>query len=344
MIFKFWDTIFDYFKEKPYWSKIRPFFTLISLYLITIILSYQFIQWQYRISPSLPLYLHSYIFKQITLVFIGICIIFFFFNRRKSQEGEGQNTVGKIIRKYTPIVIHKVIILSLVLVIIIPIYLYLSPNNVSHIRIKFLQEPDFDKYAFVYLIYELNKLQKNWFFEIDFDTFDENVFTSKEREKCARSKAKSLCYAETIANDTPFIGITTEKLGEDWFWQNYHTISVISTFEWNQYAPPNVYEFLTYSTIVQSILIHLNAHCTGLPEKAFTASRVSYGDLFQFSPRRRAMKATILASHLNRRGEELLFNCFGVEYMSICSNLLTLEWLHSKKITENLEKSFGVKF
>jgi hypothetical protein len=55
------------------------------------------------------------------------------------------------------------------------------------------------------------------------------------------------------------------------------------------------------------------------------------------------MKSAIMAAHLSRKGEELLLNCFGVEYMSICSNLLTLEWLHSQRVVENLHRSFGVK-
>ncbi len=55
------------------------------------------------------------------------------------------------------------------------------------------------------------------------------------------------------------------------------------------------------------------------------------------------MKSVILAAHLSPKGEELLLNCFGVEYMSICSNLLTLEWLHSQKVIGNLQKAFDVK-
>jgi hypothetical protein len=46
---------------------------------------------------------------------------------------------------------------------------------------------------------------------------------------------------------------------------------------------------------------------------------------------------------LNPKGEELLLNCFGAEYMSVTSRLVTLEWLHSPTVRENLEKSFHIK-
>ncbi|MHC4270109.1 MAG: hypothetical protein ACYSTS_16820 [Planctomycetota bacterium] len=344
MVFKLLDVILGYLKDKPYWSRIQPICILVSLYLFTHVLAYQFIQWQYRISPSLSFYLSSYIFKQITLVFVTIGIIgFFSISQGKDKERTKQSKYRDFLRKHSSNFLRRASIVGLVLVIVVPIFLYFTPKKVSHISVKFLQEPDFDKYAFVYLIYELNKLQKNWYFEVDFDVFNENVLTTKERKRCA-GENKSLCYSEMIANDQSFIGITSKKLGEDYFWQNSNKVSVISTYGWKEYAPPSVYEFLTHSIIVQSIMIHLNAHCKGLPKNSFKESRIAYGDLFQFSPRRQAMKSMILAAHLNRKGEELLFNCFGMEYMSICSQLLTLDWFHSQKVTENLEKCFNVKF
>jgi hypothetical protein len=94
---------------------------------------------------------------------------------------------------------------------------------------------------------------------------------------------------------------------------------------------------------VQGVLIHLSAHCGGLPAGAFRESRVSTNDLFQFSPRRRALKAAILAAHLSRRGEELLFNCFGPEYVAATSTLLTLDWLRGGRVRDNLERAFGVR-
>jgi hypothetical protein len=345
MVLKLWETIFQYFSEKPYWATIRPFFTLLSLYIITVVLAYQYIEWQYHISPEIPLYLRSYIFKQITIVFIAIAVISSLFKlQSRGKEATRQINLLTVIQQYSGIILRRAVVLGFVFALTIPMLMHFSPNKASHIRVKFLTEtePDFDKFAFVYLLYELNKLQKHWYFQVDFDVFDERRLTSIQRKACTEDP-KILCYAETISDDKPFIGITKQELGNDFFWQNRNKVSVISTYAWELYSPPSVYEYLAHSIIVQSILIHLNAHCKGLPDKAFKESRVAHGDLFQFLPRRTAIKANILAAHLNRKGEELLLNCFGAEYMSVCSKLLTLEWLHSERITENLEKSFDVK-
>jgi len=72
-------------------------------------------------------------------------------------------------------------------------------------------------------------------------------------------------------------------------------------------------------------------------------ARIAYGDLFQYTPKRREMKSVILASHLSPDGEELLFNCFGPEYLSTASKLLTLDWLHAPKVTQNLARGFNVQ-
>lgn len=346
MIFKILEAITGFFKDKPYWSKLQPFFVLLSLYLMTVVLAYQYIQWQYHFSPRLSLFLSSYIFKQITLVYVAIGIIGFLFSLPGKRKEEGaQSPVREFIHKYSKIFLKRLAVLGLVLMIVVPIFMYFSPRPVSQIKIKFLKEPgtDFDKYALVYLIYELNKLQKNWYFDVDFKVFNANALTEAEEKQCANEKDKSLCYAEMISGGKPFIGITTEQLGEDFFWQNHDQVSVASTYGWRDLAPPSAYEFLVYSILVNSIVIHLNTHCKGLPEGSFKESRVSHGDLFQFSPDRSEIKAGILSAHLSQKGEELLFNCFGAEYMNICSNLLSLEWLHSKKVIENLEKVFGVK-
>jgi hypothetical protein len=118
---------------------------------------------------------------------------------------------------------------------------------------------------------------------------------------------------------------------------------VISAGQWKSFEPPSIYEYLSYALIVQSTLIHLNQSCGGLPSAAFQSSRFSYGDLFEFVPRRNQMKAAILAAHLGPKGQELLANCFGLEYMNVSNQLLSLDWLHAGRVHENLEKTFGVK-
>lgn len=342
MIVKLWEAIMAFFKEKPYWSVVRPFFYLVLIYLIALVAAYQYIQWQYLFSPKLSLFMRSYVFKQITLVFSVLGIISLIFNiRPKRGERDKQNRLQAYLHKHGKYIVKRGIVASIVILAGAVLFMYYSPKKVDHIRIKFMDEPDIDKYALVYLIYELNNIQKNWFFEIDYDVFNENKLTSEQRNKCVIPR-KILCYAEMTAKQQPFIGITTEKLGEDSFWQNAGNVSLISTHNWEHYAPPSSYEYLIYAIIVNSIVLHMNTSCRGIPASAFAESRISHGGLFQFTPRRQAMKAEVLASQLSREYQEALFNCFGAEYFSNCMKLLSMEWLHSEKVSGNLEKCFGV--
>src|SRR3989449_11696256 len=72
MIFDFWKEVVGYFKEQPYWRRVQPLFTLLTLYLIAVVLAYEFLAWQYHFSPPLFLYVRSYIVKQITVVAIAV--------------------------------------------------------------------------------------------------------------------------------------------------------------------------------------------------------------------------------------------------------------------------------
>jgi hypothetical protein len=82
LILDLWNTIIGYFKEKPYWTHIQPLFTLLSLYFISLVLAYQFIEWQFHFSPSISLYIRRYIFKQIRLVAVGIAALVFLLGHR----------------------------------------------------------------------------------------------------------------------------------------------------------------------------------------------------------------------------------------------------------------------
>lgn len=221
------------------------------------------------------------------------------------------------------------------------VLLRLAPHRVSHIKIKFLDSPkSFSEYPFAYIVYELNRSQTDWHFTLDPDTFNRDSRTSSEIEQCGTD---SLCYAKLIAEDQPLIGITESDFDQDSFWMNSGSVSVISAGQWKAFEPPSTYEYLSYSLIVQSTMIHLNRNCSGLPTGAFQESRLSYCDLFEFTPRRNEMKAAILAAHLSPRGQELLANCFGLDYMNTCNRLLSLDWLHAGRVHDNLEKNFGIK-
>ncbi len=367
MLFKLIDAIVGYVKESPAWPVLRPVLALVSLYVTALVLVYQFVEWQYRLSPPVSLFLRSYLVKQVTVVCVAIVVILSLLERlmRPAEPGAppergpdnppgGPPAPGgeappaaRPVRRWGLPGRRTLGVVGGVAVVVAAagaLFAWLAPRSVANVRVKFLAEPEVDRYAVTYILYELNRAQKQWFFEVDFDVFNENALTSRERQQCGGAEREpTLCFADLLAGQRPFIGITSAPLEDDFFWKNRGPVSVVSTHAWRQYAPPSEYEFITHAVIVQSVVIHLNAHCTGLPAGAFRESRVSVNDLFQFTPRRHAMKAAILAAHLDRRGELLLFNCFGPEYVSVVTDLLALDWLRAGRVRENLERAFRVK-
>jgi hypothetical protein len=346
MLFELWNTITDYLKDKPYWQTIKGLFTLLSLYLTGSVLAYEYLRWQYGLEPPLALFLRSYLFKQISLIALTVCVIGLLFrvaDRRRATTTDTEVAWTASLRKYGSVFGQRVALIGLVLCLAVPAFNSLAPRKASNIRILFLEDPDpeFNREALVYLLYELNQRQRQWYFKVDFDVFNKRALTSSERNTC-EGEREALCFAEKAGSGQQLIAITTNSLGDDHFWVNHGSTSVITTVDWKPYIPPTQYEYLVYSVLTQSIVLHLNTQCSGLPAAAFRESREGFGDLFEFSPRRYAMKPAILAAHLSPGQEETLMNCFGAEYLKTTSSLLSLEWLRSEAVKKNLERSFQV--
>jgi hypothetical protein len=344
MLLDMWSTITEYFKGKSYWPAVQGLFTLLSLYLTGSVLAYQYLRWQFGLEPRLALFLRSYVFKQISLIALTLFVIGLLFRViERPRAGSAQGTWAASLRKSASVIGKRAAVAGLVLCVVVPAFNSLTPRKASNIRIMFLEDsdPEFDREAFVYLLYELNQRQRQWYFKVDFDVFNRNALTSSELKAC-EGEREALCFAEKAAGGEQLVAITIKSLGADHFWLNRGSTSVITTFDWKPYVPPTQYEYLVYSVLTQSIVLHLNTQCSGLPLAAFRESRAGLGDLFEFSPRRYALKPAILAAHLSPVQEEMLLNCFGPEYMKTTSSLLTLEWLHSESVRKNLQRSFGV--
>jgi hypothetical protein len=337
MIDKFVELLVELFKDKAWWPFIRPVFQVVVLYVVTTVIAYQYIEWRYHFTPELATFLHSYIVKQISVVFLTLVLLVYVFGLQwKSAQIEAIARLATWVRSGA----KTLVVAGIIVVFALTIFLRLMPHSVSHIQIQFIEEPkSFDQYAFAYIVYELNRFQTEWHFTLNADTRNPAELSTTD-EACGKDK---LCYANLIAENQPFIGIVESGFEQDSFWINSDAVSVISAGQWKRYEPPSIYDYLSHVLIVQSMLIHLNQSCGGVPSTAFKASRFSYGDLFEFVPRRNQMRVAILAAHLSPKGEELLANCFGLEYMNLCNQLLSLGWLHSGRVHENLEKTFGVK-
>jgi hypothetical protein len=339
MLAKFFELLVDPLRAKPYWPLIEPVVRLLSLYALACVIAYQYVEWRYRFTPELTTFLQSYLVKQISVAFLTFALLALVMGTKwkKGVRTEATARLGGWCRSGT----RNLLIAGVIVAFATGVLLHLVPHRVSHIKVKFLETPQsFDEYALAYIVYELNRFQNDWHFVLDPDTFNPDSRSSTEVRQCGTD---SLCYAKLIAEDQPFIGITETGFDQDSFWVNSGVVSVISAGQWKPFEPPSTYEYLSYSLIVQSTLIHLNRNCGGLPGAAFQQSRVSYGDLFEFTPRRNEMKAAILAAHLSPRGQELLANCFGLEYMNTCHSLLSLDWLRSGRVHGNLEKTFKIR-
>src|SRR5262249_4690366 len=144
-------------------------------------------------------------------------------------------------------------------------------------------DSDVSPEGLAYLIYEINRLQQNWYFEIDFKPFSREELSSHQAESCRESGRPKLCHAEILAEGKPFIGITSQPLGGAFFAEHRGTVSVITTAEQPVYAPLSTYEYLAYCLILQGIAIHLDADHS-LPMDAFDSKTLTHGGLFQFVP------------------------------------------------------------
>jgi hypothetical protein len=339
----FFSILLDWLKGKKYWKTLQPFLVLGFGYVATEVMAFELIQSEYDFKPSLRLFLGSYFFVRITLVFVGLAAVLALFQiHRRPGEASLPGRLRSFVQRHQSIIIFRVIGVLLVSAAVMVAFRHFGTTRVSTIRIKLLNEPaEFNSEAFAYLVYELNRQQKSWFYELDFEPFNEGKLTSTQREEADRRERRMFYYAELSTTNRPLIAITEGSLGKAFFCEHQTDISVISTFD-RDYAPLSTYEYLSYCLVVQSMVIHLDVQGGGLPTGAFDPSSSSHGGVFQFNPRKELLKATILAARLSPDEEALLFNRFGPEYMNVCRRLLSLDWLRSERVVKNLATHFGV--
>src|SRR5690242_19699751 len=75
MVSKLFDLIVERLKAKSYWPLIEPVLTLLALYVVTVAIAYQYIQWRYLFTPEVGTFVHSYVVKQISVVFLALTLL-----------------------------------------------------------------------------------------------------------------------------------------------------------------------------------------------------------------------------------------------------------------------------
>ncbi len=343
MLWKFWDVLTGYLKDKAWWRAVQPFVLVILAGIVGEVFAYQLVRTQYGFSPDVRVFLGSYVSVRIAIVTLAALALMLLLRLDPGQaDRPSPGRLRAFYQRNRKSILYRTTVTLLVVACTAAGFLARSPSRVSHITVRFMDLPDDVRSdALAYVIYELNRPQRQWYFDVDFAPFNELALTSKERARCEADPQPMLCYAEQMASEGPVIAITGRPLNGAYFATHRGRASVITTADQASYAPLTSYEYLAYCIVVQSMLLHLDMN-GGLPDDAFAPGSASRGDVFQFAPERDTLKSTILAARLSPAEESLVFNRFGPEYLGVCSNLISLEWLYSSRVRTNLSKIFGV--
>lgn len=343
MLANFWSALAKYLEKQPYWEAVQPYFLVAFAGVAGEVAAFQYVRARYG-ATSVPLFLGSYLSVRILVAAAALLVLMLLFKLdplRLQRPAPGR--LVAFFRAHRATILYRAVVTAVVVVATGLVFLATSPGRARPITIRIMDLPaDVTSEAFTYLVYELNRPQRQWYFQIDARPFNELALTSVERAACAEDAQPLLCHAERKADaQGPLIAITARPLNGVYFATHRGIASVITTADAASYAPLTNYEYLAYLIVIQSMLIQLDAD-GGRPPEAFEPGTVSTGGAFEFVPGRDMLKATILAPRLSPQQEALIFNRFGPTYLRVCTDLLALDWLYAPRTKHNLEKLFGV--
>src|SRR5262245_16023768 len=72
MLDKVLETVLDYLKRTPYWSRIEPWTLAAFLYAGVIVCAFEYVRWRYGVTVAIPLFLRSYLFKQTSIGYVAV--------------------------------------------------------------------------------------------------------------------------------------------------------------------------------------------------------------------------------------------------------------------------------
>lgn len=345
MLWKLWDVVTGYLKDRPWWAAVQPFVLVVLAGGIAEAFVWQFIRTQYGFAPDLRVFLTSYLSVRVLAVTGAVLLLMLLLRLEpRAQAPPVRGRVAEFLRRHRRIIAYRSTVTALVVAAAALGVMLRAPSSVGHITVRFMQLPaEVKPEALAYVIYELNRPQRQWQFDVDFTPFNPLALTSSERARCEHDPQPLLCHAERMGESRgPVVAVTDVPLNGAYFATHRGAASVITTADAGSYSPLTQYEYLAYMIVVQSVLLHLDAS-GGLPDAMFAPGTATTGDIFQFVPDRETLKSTILAARVSPAAEELILNRFGPEYLAVYANLVSLDWLYSARVRTNLSKVFGVE-
>lgn len=388
MLGEIWRALLDYLKRTPYWPVLEPLLLVGFLYVGVCIVSYQYVQWRYQVTLDLPLFLQSYLLRQVSVGFVAVVGVFIALTTGRPVRAEAQRRPGDIsaVEGTSPLIRKRPLDsgwatrIGLILLIgAMALYLlqvWTPEFKVSPIRVRFAAfgafaaaphadrdggrekaTADYQSLREItqYLLYEINHRQRAWQLEFETSPFRTDLVSKADEDRCAEDDTPPLCIAEAFHRSMinshgaypPLVLITAEPLGgggtRAWFWLNRGPVSVVTTSDWGGPGSEGSIEYLAYAIVVQSVMIHMQAHCGFAQPPAGAPEGVVVGNVFDLQPGIDAMRAAVLTGHFSRSDEQRLLNCFGPEYMRTAVSLLNLGWLRSGPVRDILRKVYGVE-
>ena len=389
MLGEIWKTLLDYLKRTPYWPVLEPLLLVGFLYVGVCVLSYQYLQWRYQVTLDLPLFLQSYLLRQVSVGFAAVVGVFMVLTAGRAPKAAGQASVPSgaapaihdPIRGRRPLGSGLAVRIGLVLLIgavaLALLRAWTPEFRVSPIRVRFVAlgafaaatspgasasgrerlGTDYQRLREVtqYLLYEINHRQHVWQLEFETTPFRPDLVSKASEDRCAGDDTPPLCIAEAFRTAMlqrpgtypPLVLVTAEPLGgggtRAWFWLNRGPVSVVTLADWGGPGSAGSIEFLAYALIVQSVMIHMQAYCGLTQPPAGGPEGVVVGNVFDLQPGLDAMRAAVLTGHFSREDERRVLNCFGPEYMRTAISLVSLGWLRSPPVRENLKRIYGVE-
>jgi hypothetical protein len=348
MLSGFWSALLKHLEQQPYWKAVQPFFIVLFGTVAAEFVAYQYVKSSYNLTGPM-LFVGSYLSVRILAGGAGLLLLLVLF--RLAPGRIDRPNPGRMLSLYrehrTSVLFHSAAV-AIVASAVGYVVVATNPARASSITIRLADLPDdVRRDALAYLIYEVNRMQRQWYFEVDARPFNPAVLTSSERAICSTpdraNEPPLLCYAEGwAAAQGPLIVITSQPLSDEIYFATHRGLaSVVTTADSTSIDPVTNYEYLAYMIVLQSMLIQLDAHGTS-PQDVFTPGMRSSGGAFEFAPSRDLFKPAMLAPRLSPAQETLIFNRFGPDYLGVCSTLLSMDWLYAPRVRDNLAKLFNV--